>query len=120
MRRPSGHAEAVLSVSFSPDGRRLASGSGDTTVRLWDITTQTPAHTCTGHKNWVLCIAWSPDGRKLASGSNDNTIQLWDPQTGAALGAPLKGHTRWVTFLSWEPLHLCAAALSPCCLLRCY
>lgn len=44
----SGHAEAVLSVSFSPDSRQLASGSGDTTVRFWDISTQTPLHTGTG------------------------------------------------------------------------
>ena len=41
-----GHAEAVLSVNFSPDGKRLASGSGDTTVRFWDLGTQLPAHTC--------------------------------------------------------------------------
>lgn len=47
-----GHAEAVISVSFSPDGQHLASGSGDTTVRFWDIHTQTPHHTCKG-----LCIS---------------------------------------------------------------
>ena len=41
-----GHAEAVLSVNFSPDGKHLASGSGDTTVRFWDLGTQLPAHTC--------------------------------------------------------------------------
>ena len=46
-----GHAEAVLSVNFSPDGRQLASGSGDTTVRFWDLGTQLPAHTC---QVWVL------------------------------------------------------------------
>lgn len=44
----SGHTEAVLSVSFSPDGQNLASGSGDTTVRLWDLNTQTPLFTCSG------------------------------------------------------------------------
>ena len=43
-----GHAEAVISVSFSPDGCHVASGSGDTTVRFWDILTQTPIHTCHG------------------------------------------------------------------------
>ena len=46
-----GHAEAVLSVNFSPDGRQLASGSGDTTVRFWDLGTQLPAHTC---QVWVI------------------------------------------------------------------
>lgn len=43
-----GHAEAVISVSFSPDGKHLASGSGDTTVRFWDILTQSPDYTCKG------------------------------------------------------------------------
>jgi len=51
-----GHAEAVISVGFSPDGRHLASGSGDTTVRFWDITTETPHFTCKGHKNWILAV----------------------------------------------------------------
>uniref|UniRef100_A0A8D8W7I0 Protein Notchless n=1 Tax=Cacopsylla melanoneura TaxID=428564 RepID=A0A8D8W7I0_9HEMI len=51
-----GHAEAVISVKFSPDGRSLASGSGDTTVRFWDVDTQTPQFKCEGHKHWVLCI----------------------------------------------------------------
>ena len=53
-----GHAEAVLSVAFSPDGQQLASGSGDTTVRFWDLTTQTPLYTCTGltfKDNKLLC-----------------------------------------------------------------
>lgn len=46
-----GHAEAVISVQFSPDGSRLASGSGDTTVRFWDIDTQTPHYTCQGNNS---------------------------------------------------------------------
>jgi len=51
-----GHSEAILSVAFSPDGSRLATGSGDTTVRLWDINTGTPYAECRGHRNWVLCV----------------------------------------------------------------
>lgn len=101
-----GHAEAVLSVSFSPDGRQLASGSGDTTVRFWDIGTQTPHFTCSGHTNWVLVISWSPDGKQLASGGMDNDVRLWEPTKGQTVGPPLKGHKKWITSLAWEPLHL--------------
>ncbi|KAJ1668855.1 ribosome assembly [Coemansia sp. RSA 1813] len=102
----TGHTEAVLSVSFSPDGTQLASGSGDTTVRIWDLDTETPRFTCTGHKNWVLSIAWSPDGKVLASGGMDNTVRLWDPQTGKAIGTPLGGHRKWITSIAWEPTHI--------------
>ena len=56
----TGHTEAVLSVAFSPDGQQLASGSGDTTVRLWDLNTQTPMYTCTGWKIQVLCLIYYP------------------------------------------------------------
>lgn len=101
-----GHAEAVISVGFSPDGRYLASGSGDTTVRFWDIYTETPQFTCKAHKHWVLCITWSPDGKKLASGCKNSQICIWDPSTGLQTGKTLTGHRQWITWLAWKPLHL--------------
>ncbi|GBN26220.1 Notchless 1 [Araneus ventricosus] len=100
-----GHAEAVISASFSPDGRYLASGSGDTTVRLWDVSTETPQYTCKAHKHWVLCIAWSPNGLKLASGCKNGQICIWDPKTGKQMGRTLSGHKGWINALAWEPLH---------------
>ncbi|XP_023015802.1 notchless protein homolog 1 [Leptinotarsa decemlineata] len=100
-----GHAEAVISVSFSPDGKHLASGSGDTTVRFWDVNTQTPSFTCKQHTNWVLCIAWSPDSMKLASACKDGKINIWDPFTGNQLGKTMVGHKQWITSLCWEPYH---------------
>lgn len=102
----SGHEDAVLAVAFSPDGKRLATGSGDKTVRFWDLTTETPKTVGSVHRGWVLSLAWSPDGKYLASGSMDNTVQIWDGATGQALGKPLVGHTKWITGLVWEPAHL--------------
>ena len=100
-----GHAEPVISAAFSCDGRSLASGSGDTTVRFWDVTTETPHHTCKGHKHWVLCIAWSPDGKKLASADKNGVIILWNPKNGQQIGQQMNGHKKWVSSLAWEPLH---------------
>ena len=48
---------------------RATCGGPYSTVRLWNIDSESPKHTCKGHSNWVLCIAWSPDGRVIASGS---------------------------------------------------
>ncbi|XP_013408024.1 notchless protein homolog 1 [Lingula anatina] len=101
-----GHAEAVISIAFSPSGRYLASGSGDTTVRFWDLTTETPQFQCKAHKHWVLCIAWSPNGKKLASGCKNSQVCIWDPSSGKQLGKTLIGHRQWITWLTWKPLHL--------------
>ncbi|XP_075709120.1 notchless protein homolog 1 [Rhinoderma darwinii] len=101
-----GHTEAVISVAFSPTGKHLASGSGDTTVRFWDLSIETPDFTSKGHTHWVLSIAWSPDGRKLASGCKNSQIFIWDPNTGKQIGKTLIGHSKWITCLCWEPLHL--------------
>jgi WD40 repeat protein len=72
-----GHARDVISVVFSPDGRLLASGSEDGTIKLWRVADGSLVRTLTGHTNDVNSVSFSPDGRLLASGSEDNTIKLW-------------------------------------------
>lgn len=81
-----GHTEAVLTVNFSPHGKRVASGGGDTTVRFWDLTTQTPQHCCKGHTAWVLVVSWSPDASMVASGDHAGAIWIWNPVDGKPLG----------------------------------
>jgi len=101
-----GHTEAILHVSYSPCGTKLASGGGDATVRFWDVTTSTPRFTCRGHKHHVLCTAWSPDGTRFVSADRNGEIRIWNPDNGELIGQPIKAHRQWITSLCWEPMNL--------------
>jgi hypothetical protein len=72
------HDGPVSSVSWSPDGKTLASASWDGTVRLWEAATGKEQATLQGHTWDVTSVSWSPDGKTLASASLDNTVKLWD------------------------------------------
>jgi WD40 repeat protein/nitrous oxidase accessory protein NosD len=98
----TGHTNWVNSVAFSPDGRLLASGSRDYTIKLWEVATGSLVRTLEGHTNWVNSVAFSPDGRLLASGSSDRTIKLWEVASGS-LVRTLSGHTSDVNSVAFSP-----------------
>ena len=97
-----GHTDLVWSVAFRPNGKMLASGSWDQTVRLWNVNTGRLLHTLTGHTNEVLNVTFSPDGQTLASASWDGTIHLWNPNNGKRKRT-LTEHRGGVTSVAFSP-----------------
>jgi len=100
-----GHGEAVINAAFNNNGTQLASGSGDASVRFWDLTTESPLHVCKAHKQWVLVIAWHPASKYVASACKKGDICIWDPKSGTHIGKILSGHKKYISSLAWQPLH---------------
>ncbi|CCA73757.1 hypothetical protein PIIN_07712, partial [Serendipita indica DSM 11827] len=99
-----GHDDSVNTIAFSPDGSKIASGSNDNTIRLWDVVTGQPlGEPLRGHGGSINSVAFSIDGSQIVSGSSGNTIQVWDTVTGQPLGEPLQGHSRWIRSVSFSP-----------------
>ncbi|MCS5644447.1 MAG: hypothetical protein NZ807_14480 [Dehalococcoidia bacterium] len=97
-----GHSDIVRSVAFSPDGKRIVSGSDDTTVKIWDAETGTSIHTIGGHSGWVMCVSFSPDGKHIVSGSDEAIVKVWDAETGTSI-LTLKGHSDNVNSVVYSP-----------------
>jgi WD40 repeat protein/serine/threonine protein kinase len=106
-----GHTDAVLSVAFSPDGKRLASASDDQTLKVWDAQTGQELLTLKGHNGRVRSVAFSPDGKRVASASEDKTVRVWDTQTGQGT-LTLKGHARYVRNVIFSPNGLRLASVA--------
>jgi WD40 repeat protein len=78
--------DQVLSVSLSPDGQKLVTGSDRPPVaKIWDLTTGNCSTVLEGHESWVYSVCYAPSGQAIATGSQDGTIRLWHPETGECL-----------------------------------
>ncbi|MGO9915657.1 MAG: protein kinase domain-containing protein [Isosphaeraceae bacterium] len=97
-----GHLAAVRSVSWSPDGTRLATASWDGTAKVWDAAGGKELLTLKGHSSALWSVAWSPEGKRLATASVDGMANVWDASSGGHL-LTLTGHKGQVCALSWSP-----------------
>jgi WD40 repeat protein len=95
------HDKVVFSAAFSPDSRLLATGSQDSTVRLWQVDSRTYRE-LRGHTDEVFAVAFHPDGTRLATGGRDGAVWLWDVKRGEEV-ARLPGHITYVWSLAFSP-----------------
>ena len=99
----TGHTDRVMSISYSPNGTRVVTGSSDKTIRIWDAESGAViGEPLTGHDGWVWSVAYSPDGRHIISGSGDRTIRTWDAEAGTAAGKLFEGHTDSVQSIAYS------------------
>jgi len=96
------HEKAVYVTAFSPDGKRVVTGSGDNTARLWDASTGAEIAVLNAHAGGIHAASFSPDGKCVVTGSDDNTARLWDASTGAEI-AVLNAHTGGIHAASFSP-----------------
>ncbi len=97
-----GHSGIVDTVAWSSDGKRIASGSYDRTVQVWDATDGGHVYIYRGHADVVNAVAWSPNGKRIASASSDRTVQVWNAADGSN-AYTYEGHTSTVYAVAWSP-----------------
>lgn len=98
----TGDSSSVNPVAITPDGKTLASGGDDGTIRLWNLQTGELKKTFKGHKSAVSVLVFSPDGQTLATGSADESIKLWNLQTGGLIHT-LSGRSKGISAITMTP-----------------
>ncbi len=111
-RTLAGHKAEIAGLAWAPDGKLLASGSVDNTVRIWAPEIGKQVRVLKGHYGIVWGLAWSPDSKLLASCSGDRTVRIWNPETGKELRV-LKGHGSLVLGVAWSADGKSLASCSP-------
>src|SRR5262249_30500173 len=96
------HGDWTNCVTFSPDGKTIASGGADGRIRLWEAATGKGLRALVGHDKWVKSLAFSPDGKTLASTGADGTIRLWDVPKGKELHTIWGAGEWWVTSVAFS------------------
>jgi len=96
-----GHTDFLLSVAWNSQGTKLASGSYDNTINIWDTTTWKCVQTLEGHTSYVRSVAWNSRWTLLASGSLDRRIKIWNTNTWKCIQT-LEGHTDCVSSVAWN------------------
>jgi WD40 repeat protein len=104
-RLPSFQTEALWSITFSPDGRRLATASDDGTARLWEVPAGRPIGGPLRHPGGikVMCAAFRPDGARFLTTSADGTVCQWDAATAAPVEPPYERHSGEVWTATYSP-----------------
>jgi WD40 repeat protein len=96
-----GHSHTVYALAWSPDSTRIASGSRDKTVQVWNAADGSKVYSYRGHSGTVYGLAWSPNGTRIASGSGDNTVHVWNAADGSKVYS-YRSHSNVVRAVAWS------------------
>jgi tricorn protease-like protein len=103
-----GHLNGVQALAFSPDGKRLISGSADNSAIIWDIETQMLLHRLEGHRDHIYAVGFTPDGQRAVTGSFDKTLRLWNVADGIMISL-MEGHGDKVRSIAIGPSGMIAS-----------